>query len=274
MKQVQKVHLSYTGDASYFTANPPTFPSSLQFTDSIYGTLTTTAISDARVPSQVEDALRGLPNHVVPEVTVESDNANSDAQNTVFHVTFSHAGAVNLLGCPSPYGCREKGCHPKYDPVVRDFPTDDFFVFEAADAQYLSMANGTPNPSEWDVVVVIECNTGSGFDCSYEAFTNDGGFAVITSGTPMEVDHDEKITLPYGLKLKFDSTNYPGTAGSTTLRYKWSFPRCTVSEVRPSDEVFEHVECGNRGVCDRGVGKCNCFSGYAGLACDRRLLLA
>jgi EGF-like domain len=32
-----------------------------------------------------------------------------------------------------------------------------------------------------------------------------------------------------------------------------------------------HVECANRGTCDYSTGTCNCFTGYAGSACEQKL---
>merc|ERR1719231_1151392 len=41
---------------------------------------------------------------------------------------------------------------------------------------------------------------------------------------------------------------------------------CNVTEIQQGTK--ESLECGGRGICDRSSGLCNCFSGYAGLACD------
>lgn len=30
------------------------------------------------------------------------------------------------------------------------------------------------------------------------------------------------------------------------------------------------AECSNAGICDRNTGKCRCFAGYEGEACQRR----
>ena len=32
-----------------------------------------------------------------------------------------------------------------------------------------------------------------------------------------------------------------------------------------------HVECSNRGLCDRSTGSCTCFAGYAGANCATRI---
>ncbi len=36
-----------------------------------------------------------------------------------------------------------------------------------------------------------------------------------------------------------------------------------------SNSAHEYVECGNKGICDRKAGACNCFEGYEGSACQR-----
>merc|ERR1719453_723182 len=44
---------------------------------------------------------------------------------------------------------------------------------------------------------------------------------------------------------------------------------CTVTrESADNGDYKEQAACSNRGVCDSGTGRCTCFDGYFGLACD------
>jgi len=47
--------------------------------------------------------------------------------------------------------------------------------------------------------------------------------------------------------------------------------KCTVKREKPvpaGSSYKESATCANRGICDQSTGRCNCFDGYFGLACD------
>jgi hypothetical protein len=45
---------------------------------------------------------------------------------------------------------------------------------------------------------------------------------------------------------------------------------CTVKREKLDDgeSYRESATCSNRGICDQSTGRCNCFDGFFGLACD------
>merc|ERR1712226_1779419 len=47
--------------------------------------------------------------------------------------------------------------------------------------------------------------------------------------------------------------------------------KCTIARQAafPAGSIYkERATCSNRGICDQSTGRCNCFDGYFGLACD------
>merc|ERR1712080_712801 len=46
---------------------------------------------------------------------------------------------------------------------------------------------------------------------------------------------------------------------------------CTVERLhktRKASDYKESATCSNRGICDQSTGRCSCFDGFFGLACD------
>jgi hypothetical protein len=62
---------------------------------------------------------------------------------------------------------------------------------------------------------------------------------------------------------------------------EWTGPDCSlrtcpkdfawVGSVVNSNDLHPWVECSNKGICDRGTGECQCFTGYEGVACQRTI---
>ena len=73
-------------------------------------------------------------------------------------------------------------------------------------------------------------------------------------------------------------TCFEGWGASTDVTY-YRAPDCS-KRTCPADKAWVDAatadntahalaECSNRGLCDRSTGKCSCFSGYEGDACQR-----
>jgi len=65
-----------------------------------------------------------------------------------------------------------------------------------------------------------------------------------------------------GSQPKFDTVNADATKGDI---------KCTVERQppQPAGSTYkESATCSNRGICDQSTGRCNCFDGFFGLACD------
>ena len=59
---------------------------------------------------------------------------------------------------------------------------------------------------------------------------------------------------------------YPYVPASVTSQV------AVITSVQP-DALVESAECSNRGLCDRTLGQCQCFTGHYGLACEHQTVL-
>jgi len=89
----------------------------------------------------------------------------------------------------------------------------------------------------------------------------------------------ENLRGPFGLVVNM-STNQDiandlqasvdaGQSGPWSFSVAWRLPSCSVTLVESTITPRKLVECGNRGVCNYEDGKCTCFGGYGGAACER-----
>lgn len=99
-----------------------------------------------------------------------------------------------------------------------------------------------------------------GGDCSYRTCT----FALAHVDTPKgDLDGSADALSPPEDTVIVHSTVYPY---GTTEQYPHMHD--TAGE-KLSNTAHAYMECGNKGICDRGSGECDCFAGYEGAACQR-----
>merc|ERR1712222_258193 len=102
----------------------------------------------------------------------------------------------------------------------------------------------------------------------------------------VEVDFDDTSKTDPKIDVKF--TDGHNTGKQQILMYKATAPctsgsqplfrttaaagdlTCTVKRTALPDgaNYRESSTCSNRGICDQSTGRCNCFDGFFGLACD------
>jgi len=60
---------------------------------------------------------------------------------------------------------------------------------------------------------------------------------------------------------------YPYVPASSTSQV------AVITVATPANVLVETAECSNRGICDRTLGQCGCFTGHYGLACEHQTVL-
>lgn len=107
-----------------------------------------------------------------------------------------------------------------------------------------------------------------------------------------ELEVNDKIrvgTEVFTIETKTDNTNYVTTSHAKHTYDGFYAYKFIATQARPAgtwemwpgdfpgsgsdnaeDEGHYHMECSNRGLCDRKTGECECFDGYNGIACGRQ----
>ena len=70
-----------------------------------------------------------------------------------------------------------------------------------------------------------------------------------------------------GVFIHFDNTKTYAWGNTYTFTYDYQEGR--PYQVGFADSAHQEVECSGRGMCDRSTGRCACFNGFTGEACQR-----
>ena len=85
----------------------------------------------------------------------------------------------------------------------------------------------------------------------------------LLSGLVVDIADDDALLVP---------PLAPGEVGaSLSYTFRWRLPSCQVSLEQRAGNGSESIECARRGTCNRRLGECRCFPGYAGARCSRRI---
>ncbi len=166
-----------------------------------------------------------------------------------------------------------------------DTPVDVFYTRVILGNTNISSANeavGSTSAGPW--------SSSKTFTTTLSGFTFNGPIPLNAAGTA--VSSSVPVPGAPGVYLSFDPTmgrNYVSTDGyGRWFEILIKLPACSVTPVTAANQVknfgastfitpvdtnVENVECSNRGTCDATVGKCTCFTGYYGVACQSQTAL-
>ena len=252
----------------------------------------------------VAKALKSLPSFAVSDVTV-TQALEADKHAVSYAITFDGtslgfaltalanarltsagntvSGNQQLLQCVvgnyNTMGCQAAGCRPLFKQMrLLSAPSSGVTITPTAILrQPAPLSPGDSTVAVWGVSVVVTVamrpETGTK---TYSAVSQVYGYATGSSADAETVDETpippdalaNNVPLVYGLAVSFDATVAVGS-----YEFKWRLPSCSVVETQAAGDSFEALECSRRGLCDRKLGQCKCFSGYAGANCGTQTVI-
>lgn len=247
--------------------------------------------------ASLRDALLSLPNFAVDAVTT-SGTGSATSPRVVYRVTFDAPprgaptapraqvatsrlpGNHALLRCAAnadgSMGCGAPGCRPLHKQArLFEFVASGTGVALNPASLFaqpppLGGGNTAATAGQWGVEVYVAIAPDGFGRFTYEV-TSDvygtGGGASLPR-TPLPPGALRKgVPLVYGLTVDFDADAFIVPTAGRGAKFAWRLPTCSVAQEQAADADYESVECGNRGVCDRGSGVCKCHAGYTGYSC-------
>ena len=197
-----------------------------------------------------------------------------------------------LGGCTSP-GCTPRRRQPRALLLPEYVPASIALDPRAVLLQPGAAPDGTPDPlSGWAVTTSLLLTRPMPGRIAYQwVGTTVYGVAVPLPGAPAPAWETRATPLPpgalrealpgpYGLLLNIleqddaqlmDDLASIGAGepeGPWQLDYAWRLPVCAVTAMQPKLPAVPAAECSDKGICDRGTGKCACFPGWEGVSCD------
>jgi hypothetical protein len=255
----------------------------------------------AAAAARLRDHLLSIPCMAHANLTVAPAADNSGSGGTTsraYALTFAPPGPAPPLACPPQSGCSASGCSPPYRQLralKAPSPAPTWLgVAESAVLRTPPLPVPPPAQPAWGASATLVLSRGWGGRALYrwEGMSAWGGDALTLeeaqgagSGVYEVVDTPlppgalrEGLAGPFGLRLNVseaedlqvlaDLGDLGGSAGPWRLTYSWSLPACSIALVQAPTHAVAPAECSNKGVCARDTGRCSCFPGYAGRACE------
>ena len=87
-----------------------------------------------------------------------------------------------------------------------------------------------------------------------------------TIGSPRDFYLNAYVNTPFSAKISLDPKTKMYTTMTKYVPLADGEERAVYNDQRGT---LEDAECGNRGICDRGIGLCRCFKNFVGDDCSK-----